>query len=82
MSGSEAEVRGVLSSIVGPEVADALGDDELIFERGVVDSMHLVELVSAFESRFGFVVEGDELTPENFASIHAMSSYVNRKTQG
>jgi hypothetical protein len=27
-------------------------------------------------------VEGDELTPENFASIHAMSSYVNRKTQG
>lgn len=76
---SEEEIRQLLDSIVGPEIVGAIGADELIFERGVIDSLHLVELVTRIESRFGFEVEGDELAPENFASIAAITAYVDGK---
>lgn len=76
---SEREIRQQLDSIVGPEVLEAVSDDDLLFERRIIDSLHLVELVSRIESQFGFEVAGDELTPENFASISAMVAYVDRK---
>ncbi len=76
---SEAEIRQLLASILGPEVANAVSAEELIFERGIIDSLHLVELVSRMESRFGFQVEGHELAPENFGSIGAIAAYVDGK---
>lgn len=79
MTSSETEIRDLLASIVGHEVLDGVGDDELIFERRIVDSLHLVELVSEIETRFRFEVQGNELTPENFASIRAMAAYVDSR---
>lgn len=76
---SEGEIRQLLDPIVGPEIAGSLSADELIFERGMIDSLHLVEIVSRIESRFGFEVQGDELAPENFGSIGAMAAYVDSK---
>lgn len=82
MTASENEIRTLVGSVVGAEVVDGVGDEELLFERGVIDSLQLLELVSALESRFAVRVEGDELTPENFGSLRALAGYVNRKTQG
>jgi acyl carrier protein len=76
---SEA-IRELLASIVGPGVIDTVGDDELIFEQRVVDSLHLVQLIGAIEARFGIEVAGDELSPENFESIGAMAAFVTRKS--
>ncbi len=80
MTASERDIRDLLGAIVGPEMAGAVGEDDQIFEQGIIDSLHLVELVSALESRYGFKVTGDDLAPENFASVRAMASYLNRKT--
>lgn len=79
MSPVETQVREILSTVVGGEVAAGVGSEDRIFERGVVDSLHLVELVDAIESRFGVAVDGDDLQPANFESIAAMAAYVQRK---
>jgi acyl carrier protein len=80
MTSSEREIRDLLGTIVGPELAGTINEDDQIFVQGIIDSMHLVELVSALESRYGFKVAGDELSPDNFASVGAMASYLDRKT--
>jgi acyl carrier protein len=79
MTVAEMQARDLLAEIIGGDAAGALEEDELIFERGVVDSMHLVELVALIEARCGFLVEGDELQPSNFESIQAMGEYIDRK---
>ena len=68
-------VRAVLTEIVGSAVMDRTGDEELLFERRIVDSLHLVELVEQLEQRFATEIDGDDLTPENFASVEAMSRF-------
>ena len=79
MTSSERQVRDLLSAIVGPQVAESVAGDEFLFDQGIVDSLHLVQLVEALESSCGIVVEGDELRPENFGSVDAMAAYVERK---
>lgn len=56
-----------------------LTDDYDLIENHVVDSLGLFTLVSFVEQRFGVVVEDEELLPENFGSIGALASLVERK---
>jgi acyl carrier protein len=69
------QVRAVLSEIVGSAVVDRISDDDRIFERRIVDSLHLVELIERLEERFGTEIDGADLTPENFESVAAMSRF-------
>jgi acyl carrier protein len=73
------EARGVLTSVVGADITDSLADDEPFFDRGVVDSLHLVEIIEHFQSDLGIGVEGEDLSPENFGSISAMAKFVEAK---
>ena len=43
---------------------------------GVVDSTAIMELVVWIESTFGFSVEIDAITPENFGTVELISKYV------
>jgi acyl carrier protein len=53
--------------------------DEAPLLTGVLDSIAIVDLVALLESEFGIVVDNDDLDPENFASIHAIVGFVERK---
>jgi acyl carrier protein len=68
-------VRAVLAEIVGSPVVDRIADEDRIFERRIVDSLHLVELIERLETSFGTEIDGADLTPENFESIAAMSTF-------
>ena len=69
----------MLTSIVGHEVIDQVEDDQLLFDQGLIDSLHIVEIVDHFESRFGVEVTGEDLTPENFGSISGMANLLSAK---
>lgn len=58
----------------------AIGDDDDLFDAGIVDSMGVLTLVDFVEESFGFTVADDELVPENFASVSAMADFVRRRT--
>jgi acyl carrier protein len=56
-----------------------LAEDEPLFERGIVDSMGVVELVQFLENEFGIFIGDDELTEQHFRSLHSIAQYVCSK---
>jgi acyl carrier protein len=52
--------------------------DEPLIERGVLDSMGMLNLISFLEERAGVRVPDDEVMLENFASVKAIVETVDR----
>ncbi len=48
-------------------------------ESGMVDSLGILDLVHFLEEAFGVVVADEELLPENFATLMAVSAFVRSK---
>jgi acyl carrier protein len=73
------ESRELLASVIGSEVVESLGDDDRFFDDHVIDSLQLLELVDAFQGRFGIDVSGEDLSPENFGSIAGMAQFLTSR---
>ena len=56
-----------------------LKDDDDFLTLAIVDSLGFVELVEEVQTRYGIDVEDVEITEENFGSIDAIATYVERK---
>jgi acyl carrier protein len=56
-----------------------LDEDDLLFERGIVDSMGVVELVAFLESEFEILIDDDEVTEQHFRSLRSIADYVCSK---
>lgn len=59
-----------------------LGDDDRLLERGIIDSMGVMELVAFLQERFAIVVDESEITEDHFGSLSAIAAYVVRKRAG
>lgn len=57
----------------------AMDDDVPLLASGIVDSLGVLDLVAFIEQSFMIQVSDDELTPDNFANIGTMSSFVEKK---
>jgi len=78
--GVRAEMRAFIEDnflYMHPEADLADGDD--LLAAGIVDSLGFVELVEEVDSRYGVAVADVEITEQNFGSIDAIVSYVERK---
>jgi len=60
----------------------ALPDDALLLERGIIDSMGVVELVGFLQEEFGIDVEDSEITEDNLGSLRTIDAYVRAKLDG
>ena len=58
-----------------------LEDSSQLLEEGVLDSLGILELVDYLQSELGVTAEDDDLVPENFASIDAITTFVDSKTE-
>ena len=56
-----------------------LAETEQLLERGIIDSMGVLELISFVQEEFGVHVVDDEITEENFGTLAAIAGYVLRK---
>ena len=54
-------------------------DDTSFLEEGIIDSLGVMELVGFVQQEFGFLVDQDEVLPENFGSVALLTDYVRRK---
>jgi acyl carrier protein len=52
-----------------------------LFETGLLTSVHVLDLIAYIEERFGIVVSPDDLSIENFGSIDAMVTFVDKAMQ-
>jgi acyl carrier protein len=57
-----------------------LKDDEDIFSLGFVNSLFAMQLVLFVEQTFQITVEDEDLDIDNFRTINALSSLIERKT--
>lgn len=65
----------ILENISIPEI----GDDENIFESGIINSLFAIEMMTFLEKTFHIKVTMDDLDMDNFNSINATSRFVLRK---
>lgn len=57
-----------------------VGRDTGLLEGGILDSLGILDVVSFLEAEFTIVVSDDELVPENFQTLGALSAFVLKKT--
>lgn len=55
-----------------------LQNDDSFLEKGLIDSMGVLELVDFIESRYSFAISDDDLLPENLDSINRITAFVAR----
>ena len=48
---------------------------------GLIDSTGVVELTVWIENTFGFSVEIDDITPENFGSIRSLAAWIGKNAR-
>ena len=63
--------------LISGEKTDLDLDTDLI---GLVDSTGVMELTVWIESTFGFSVEIDDITPENFGTIRRLADWIRRNS--
>jgi acyl carrier protein len=56
-----------------------VADSDLLLETGILDSLGILDVVQFIETEFGLHVDDDELLPENFQSIQALTEFVQKK---
>lgn len=49
-----------------------------IIEGGYIDSFELMSIIASFNEKFGIEISIEELIPENFNSVEAMTRMVDR----
>ena len=63
-----------------PRHAEAkLGNEESLFDCGILDSAGLISFIVYLEKKFGLTIPDEDLLPENFASLESISSYIVKK---
>ncbi|MDO8540960.1 MAG: phosphopantetheine-binding protein [Opitutaceae bacterium] len=77
-----SQVKEIVRSFIAASVnIDALGDEENLFEAGIVNSLFAVQLMTFIERTFEIEVGTDDLDIENFKSIDATAAFVARKLE-
>ena len=56
-------------------------DDDSFFEKGIIDSTGVLELLSFLEDKFKIKVQDEELVPENLDSIDNIIEFIQHKTK-
>ena len=56
-----------------------LADDDRLLEKGVIDSMSIVEMISFIEKEFGVHALEEEISDTNFGSLSGIARFVGEK---
>ena len=57
----------------------ALADDTALIQGGIVDSTGILELIMFLEETWSIKVRDEEMVPDNFETIDAITAFVTRK---
>lgn len=82
----ETEERDKVKEIISTFITNAtnlsnLGEDDHLFETGVLNSLFAVQLMTFIEKTFRIEVGRDDLDIANFESIRATTAFVLRKNR-
>ena len=76
----EEQVKNFISSnLLFSNNGFPYSENDSFLEKGIVDSIGIMELVLFIEDNFKISIENGEITPMNFDSVAKLSTYVRFK---
>ncbi|HYP23356.1 MAG TPA: phosphopantetheine-binding protein [Actinomycetota bacterium] len=80
MKDTVSSVKSAIHTFVDRFFGDTtLEDGQDMFETGYVNSMFALQLVQFVEGEFGITVDSDDLELDNFRTVSAIATFVERK---
>jgi acyl carrier protein len=67
-------------NLIPKSKATDLDENVSLLETGIIDSLNLLKLILLMEERFQLKILDEDLTPENFETLCAMRTLINKKT--
>ncbi len=71
----------IQSELVKDKARCSLQDDDNLIEKGIIDSLGIMKLLAYMEESFSISISDDELIPDNFETINAISAFLVSKQQ-
>ncbi len=69
----------IVKEIISDNDKTNLGFEDSLIEAGVIDSLGIQKLILFLENEFAIKVNDDDVLPENFENIGAISSFISGK---
>ncbi|EMR74682.1 acyl carrier protein [Thermoplasmatales archaeon SCGC AB-540-F20] len=69
----------IINNFILSDQKENVDENISLYEKRIVDSTGVLEIVDFLEETFGIKIEDDELVPDNLDSIKKMSKFVQRK---
>ncbi|MGV4988828.1 acyl carrier protein [Streptomyces sp. NPDC001709] len=80
MRNTAEQVRKFIVESLGWDGSPAeLTDDLPLIEKGILDSLGLLSLVTHLENSLGIQVDDGDIIPENLGTLRSIDQYVARK---
>jgi len=82
MGSSEADIIVAVRKYMQKELLQSeveLGDDTALIEGGHLTSLQTVQLVAFLEEQYGFEIDPEEVTEDEFRSLKTIAALVKRK---
>jgi len=70
----------IVSELVGNGQGTELNDSVLLIDSGIIDSLGIMALIGYLEEKFSIEIAGEDLIPENFASVATINDFVLQKS--
>ena len=58
-----------------------VGEDDSLLERGIIDSIGVMELVQFIEGDFGVKIDDQDITEQNMGSLRAIGAFVSTRAK-
>ena len=71
----------ILDNFIVGDQKETIDENISLYEKRIVDSTGVLEVVDFLEEKFGIKIEDEELVPDNLDSILKMSKFVQRKLE-
>ena len=71
----------ILENYLFTDDKSALGLDDSLLERGIVDSTGMLEIIFFIEEQLGVKVKDEEMVPGNLDGVNKIAAFVQSKRQ-
>ena len=81
ISNETNEVKQAVRTFINKSInIDLFGDDDNLFESGIVNSLFAIQLTTFVERNFRIEITVDDLDIENFKSVSATADFILKKS--
>lgn len=74
---ARSSIRNFLKNAVPQGIG--FSDNDNLLTKGVIDSLRMLDMMSFLETQFRLKVDEDDLMPENFESVDAITRFVENR---